>query len=62
MFTHIENNQQWVVGLINLSSTKLRNELLKDRSEETLKKIVELHIGTGNRIHTDMWAAYNFSR
>lgn len=60
MFTHIENSQQWVVGLINLSSKQIRIEFLNDRSEDTLKKIIELHINKGNIINRDLWPGYNF--
>lgn len=44
ILTHIENSQQLVVGLINLSRNKLRIEIVKDRWEDPLKKLVELHI------------------
>lgn len=36
--SHINNQQQWVVGLINLSNNNLRIELVNDRRSDTLKK------------------------
>ena len=60
LFTHNANEQQWVVGLINISTNEIRLELVENRNQETLKKIIEKHVGLGNIIYTDSWAGYNF--
>ena len=60
LFTHNSHEQQWVVGLINISTNEIRLELVENRNEETLKKIIEKHVGYGNTIYTDSWSGYNF--
>ena len=60
LFTHNTNEQQWVVGLINISTNEIRLELVENRNQETLKKIIEKHVGIGNKICTDSWMGYNF--
>ena len=60
MFTHNANEQQWVVGLINVSTNEIRLELVENRNQETLKKIIEKHVGLGNIICTDSWLGIIF--
>ena len=60
LFTHNANIQQWVVGLINIDTKEIRLELVSNRNQNTLKYIIEKHVGRGNIINTDSWAGYNF--
>jgi len=60
LFTHNEGQQQWVLGLINTATNEIRLELIANRDENTLKPIIEKHVGTGNIICSDSWAGYNF--
>ncbi len=48
LFTHNVNEQQWVVGLINVSTKEIGSELVENRNQETLKKNIENHVGFGN--------------
>ena len=61
LFTHINNTQQWVVGImINITTKNIRIEVVNDRTTETLKMIIPKHLGKGNINHTDLWPGYNF--
>ena len=60
LFTHINNTQQWVVGMINITAKNIRIEIVNDRITETLKMIIAKHLGKGNIIHTDLWPGYNY--
>ena len=42
--------QTWVFGIIN---TDTHLEVVTNRNEETLKAIVEKHIGIGNTVYSD---------
>ena len=44
LFNHINSNQIWVLGIINTSSKCFRLEATLDRSEQTLKKFIEMNI------------------
>ena len=59
-FTHNANVQQWVVGLINIDTKEIRLELVSNRNQNTLKYIIEKHVGRGNIINKDSWPGYNF--
>ena len=50
LFTHINNTQQWVVGMINITAKNIRIEIVNDRTTETLKMIIAKHLGKGNII------------
>lgn len=50
LFTHIDGVQHWLIGLLNTKVNDLRIEVLTDRSQKTLKTIIENHIGTRNYI------------
>ena len=39
LFTHINNTQQWLVGMINITTKNIRIEIVNDRTTETLKMI-----------------------
>ena len=52
--------QTWVVGIINTDINEIRLEVVTNRNEETLKAIVEKHIGIGNTVYSDSWPGYNF--
>ena len=60
LFTHQEGQQTWVVGIINTTNNNIRLEIVPDRTEVTLKTIIERHVGKGNAVFTDTWAGYNF--
>ena len=60
LFTQINNTQQWVVGMINITTKNIRIEIVNNRTTETLKMIIAKHLGKGNIIHTDLWQGYNF--
>ena len=50
LFTHFEGDPIWIVGLINLTTNEIRLEIVENRTTETLKKIIEKHVLTGNAI------------
>lgn len=60
LFSHLNDEQIWLVGLINLRNNDIRREFVENRSSETLKLIIEKHVKNGNTIVTDSWAGYNF--
>ena len=60
LFTHIDGVQHWLIGLLNTGTNDLRIEVATDRREETLKAIIENHIGKGNYIISDAWQGYSF--
>jgi hypothetical protein len=60
LFTHNKGKQQWVFGLINTATNEIRLELIPNSDENTLKTIIERHVGYGNIICSDSWAGYNF--
>ena len=60
LFTHQEGQQTCVVGIINTSNNKIHLEIAPNRTEETLKFIIERHVSKGNSVLTNSWAVYNF--
>ena len=60
LFTHIDGVQHWLIGLLNTETKDLRIEVVIDRREETLKTIIENHIGKGNYIISDACKGYAF--
>ena len=60
LFSHLNEEQLWFVGLINLRTNDIRLEMVENRNNETLKKIIEKHVMNGNSVVTDSWAGYNF--
>ena len=59
-FSHIDNKQIWVIGLINTQTKEFRLIPSFKRDSATIKKIVEKFIKRGNIIITDSWAAYDW--
>ena len=60
LFTHENNEQIWVVWLINNISWDIRLEIVEDRTVETMKKIIKSHIPNGNIITTDTANCYSW--
>ena len=60
LFVRNEGEQQWALGVINTATNEIRLELIINRDENTLKPIIEKHVGPGNIICSDSWAGYNF--
>ena len=56
----INGVQYWIIGLINVETKEIRLEIVTERSEEIIKKIILHHIGSGNNIITDGWPSYNW--
>lgn len=55
LFTHNANEQQSVVGLINVSTNQIRLESVENRNQDTFRKIIEKHVGYSNIIRSDLW-------
>jgi len=57
-----DNNgvQYWIIGLINIQTKNIRLEIVTDRTEYIIKKIILHHIGIGNNVITDGWPSYNW--
>ena len=53
LFIHENGVKVWVCGMINNSIRTIRLELLENRSQNTMKKIIERLIPKGNKIITD---------
>ena len=60
LFTHTEGAQTWVVGILNVNTDEIRLKVVPDRSDATLKTIIQRHVGTGNTYYSDSWMGYNF--
>ena len=61
LFSHtIDNEQIWLVGLIDTNTKYFRIEAVKERDTETMERIICHHIGKGNNIITDGWGSYNW--
>ena len=60
LFTHINNTQQWVIGMINITTKNFWIEIVNDRTTETLKMIIAKHLRKGKIIYKDLWPGYNF--
>ena len=52
--------QQWLIGLIEVETKKVRLEFVNERSEEIIKKIILHHVGKNNTLISDDWAGYNY--
>lgn len=50
---YISGVQIWICGLINNYNRKIRLEILEDRIQHTMKKIIEMLVPRGNKIVTD---------
>ena len=59
-FSHLNNKQQQVIGLINCETKDIRLEIVENRVTDTLKQIIEKHVLPGNYITTDAWKGYTF--
>ena len=44
LFTHINNTQQWVVGMIHITTKNIRIKIVNDRTTEALKMIIAKHL------------------
>jgi len=53
LFIHENGVQVWGCGMINNSTRTIRLELLENRSQNTMKKIIKKLIPKGNKIITD---------
>ena len=61
LFTHTEGAQTCIVGILNVNTDEIPPlEVVPDRSEVTVKTIIQKHVGTGNIIYLDSWMGYNF--
>ena len=60
LFSHINRQQIWVVGLYNNESNELRVEIVPNWDGSTLKSLIEKHVPIGNYIVTDAWNGYSF--
>ena len=60
LFSHLNNKQQLVIGLINCETNDIRMEIVENRDTDTLKQIIEKHVLPGNYITTDAWKGYTF--
>ena len=60
LFVHDNGVQIWICGLINNQNRKIRLEILEDRIQNTMKKIIERLVPSRNRIVTDQANCYNF--
>ena len=60
LFTLTEGAQTWVFGILNVNTDEIRLEIVPYRSRNTLKTIIQKHVGTGNTIYSYSWKGYNF--
>ena len=60
LFIHQNNGQIWVLGFINNNTREIRLEIVENRSDETMKKIIISLIPKGNKIITAAAACYNW--
>lgn len=44
LFSHLNKEHVWLLGLINLRTNDIRLELVENRNRETLKKIIEKYV------------------
>ena len=59
-FTHIENKQVWVIGLINTVSKEFRLIPTFKRDSIALKEIIHKYVKRGNYIISDGWQGYSW--
>ena len=45
--------QEWIIGLINISNGNVRLELVKEHNTEIMKKIIKAHLSPNNNIISD---------
>ena len=50
----------WVIGMINNENNVIRLDIVYQRDDNTLKKIINTHIMPGNYVITDFWKEYSF--
>lgn len=60
LFTHYENKQIWVIGMIDTNTKEFRLVPTFSRDSNTLKDIVLRYIRPGNTLITDAWSGYNW--
>ena len=60
LFTHFNNRQVWVIGLIDTQSKDFRLVSSFTRDTSKLKKIVKKFVKSGNTIISDSWPGYNW--
>ena len=58
LFTHYENKQIWVIGMIDTNTNEFRIVPTFSRNSNTLKDIVLRYIRPGNTLITDAWSGY----
>ena len=63
LFVHDhDGTQEWVIGMIDIQTKNIRLEIVHERTEIILKKIIKHHIGYNNTIISDGWESYNWLR
>ena len=60
LFTHKNNDQVWIVGLINNISRKIKLEIFVNSSRKIKKIIITKLIPKGNIIITDLVSCYSW--
>ena len=60
LFIHDNGDKIWVIGAKETKSSKLRIDIMKERTEANLKKFVVNHIEPGTKITHDDWSSYSF--
>ena len=59
LFTHINNENLWVIGIVD-TGNNFRCNISKIRNNIYLKKFIEKYIKKGNNIISDGWPGYSF--
>ena len=60
LFGHINDNQFWLLGIINNETRDFLVEFSDSRSSDALKSFISKHVKKGNNISTDGWAGYDY--
>ena len=55
LFSHLDGNQVWVLGLYDRKTQEARAFVLEDRTANTLLPLIQENIVPGVRIYTDGW-------
>lgn len=50
--TAVDGIKYWVIGLINVHSRDIRLEIVTERIEEILKKLIHHHVGINNNFNS----------
>lgn len=60
LFTHVEGQQTWVVGVIDTKNKAKRFDVINERNSENLKVFITNNLLPGTHITHNNWPAYNF--